>query len=203
MRELLQQPAPASAGSATPVSESEIRLNALELHQRVTIGQLVNLEAQRASTARDLPGLSVAERPQGARLLTKIEAAITSENADLDATRQQIREIRGSMPVLAPAPSAIVTQPQTMFGHTPMEFGGAAAFLLLLPMALAAARAMWRRGSAPRAGRDYESNQHFSRLEQAVESIAIEVERISESQRFAAKWLAEKPEKLAAVKEVG
>ena len=36
------------------------------------------------------------------------------------------------------------------------------------------------------------SDDRFERLEQAVDSIAIEVERISESQRFAAKLLAER-----------
>ena len=35
-------------------------------------------------------------------------------------------------------------------------------------------------------------DDRFERLEQAVDSIAIEVERISESQRFSAKLLAER-----------
>jgi hypothetical protein len=43
---------------------------------------------------------------------------------------------------------------------------------------------------APRPSRI--DDDRFERLEQAVDSIAIEVERISESQRFAVKLLAER-----------
>jgi hypothetical protein len=41
-----------------------------------------------------------------------------------------------------------------------------------------------------------ELRQHFETIEQAVDSIAIEVERISEAQRFTAKIMAERSEGL-------
>ena len=40
------------------------------------------------------------------------------------------------------------------------------------------------------------SDQRLARLEQAVESIAIEVERISEGQRFVARILGDRPQPL-------
>ena len=50
-----------------------------------------------------------------------------------------------------------------------------------------------RRSSLPPAPRPSRiDDDRFERLEQAVDSIAIEVERISESQRFATKLLAER-----------
>lgn len=50
-----------------------------------------------------------------------------------------------------------------------------------------------RRSSLPPAPRPSRiDDDRFERLEQAVDSIAIEVERISESQRFSAKLLAER-----------
>ena len=49
------------------------------------------------------------------------------------------------------------------------------------------------RGKLPPAARPSRiDDDRFERLEQAVDSIAIEVERISESQRFAVKLLAER-----------
>jgi hypothetical protein len=49
-----------------------------------------------------------------------------------------------------------------------------------------------RRHSRPRQGVIDASDDRLARLEQAVESIAIEVERISEGQRFTTKLLTER-----------
>ena len=59
---------------------------------------------------------------------------------------------------------------------------------------VAFARRIWK-GTPARSRRDesLDANPQISRLEQAVEAIAIEVERISEAQRFSAKLLAERP----------
>ena len=46
-----------------------------------------------------------------------------------------------------------------------------------------------RRGQLPKAD---QSDDRLSRIEQAVDAIAIEVERISEAQRFTTKLLADK-----------
>jgi hypothetical protein len=63
---------------------------------------------------------------------------------------------------------------------------------VLFPLALAMARNIWRRGSrqAP-APVSHESTERMERLEQAVDAIAIEVERISEGQRFVTRVLTE------------
>ena len=53
-------------------------------------------------------------------------------------------------------------------------------------------RRVWRRTPQPIAPRGDEPSPRFDRLEQAVDAIAIEVERISENQRFLTKLLAER-----------
>jgi|SRR5687768_1121170 hypothetical protein len=63
---------------------------------------------------------------------------------------------------------------------------------VLFPMSIAMARNIWRRGSrqvAPPVS--LESAQRMERLEQAVDAISIEVERISEGQRFMTRLLTE------------
>jgi hypothetical protein len=66
------------------------------------------------------------------------------------------------------------------------------ATCVTFPIALAIARNMWRRGTrsvAPAASP--ESGQRMERLEQAVDAIAIEIERVSEGQRYVTRLLSE------------
>lgn len=67
-----------------------------------------------------------------------------------------------------------------------------ASFLLLFPFAVALARRVWVRGGRRTSAADIESSPRLQRIEQAIESIAIEVERIGEAQRFTTKLLGER-----------
>ena len=64
---------------------------------------------------------------------------------------------------------------------------------VLFPLVMAAARNMLRRGSRPPPppALPAESAQRLERLEQGMDAVAIEVERISEGQRFVTKLLTE------------
>ncbi len=67
------------------------------------------------------------------------------------------------------------------------------ALAVLVPLSIGLARRLWRRPLAPARPLEDRLSPRLDRLEQAVDAIAIEVERISESQRFVAKVLAERP----------
>jgi hypothetical protein len=62
---------------------------------------------------------------------------------------------------------------------------------VLAPIAIAAARLMWRRANVTPIRPSWDSEQRLARLEQAIDSVAVEVERISESQRFMTRLLTE------------
>ena len=65
---------------------------------------------------------------------------------------------------------------------------------VLCPLALAIARLVWLRAtkrSAPQAQLSGESAQRLERLEQGMEAIAIEIERVAEGQRFVTRILSE------------
>jgi hypothetical protein len=66
-----------------------------------------------------------------------------------------------------------------------------AAVLILRPLMRAFANRFERRGAAPPA-LPPEFSAHMQRLEHAIEAVAIEVERISEGQRYTTKLLAER-----------
>jgi hypothetical protein len=66
---------------------------------------------------------------------------------------------------------------------------------VMSPIALSISRLVWRRGSrmgssAPALASD--SSQRLERIEQAMDAIAIEVERVSEGQRFVTRLLSER-----------
>ena len=60
-----------------------------------------------------------------------------------------------------------------------------------LPFARALARRLDQQTTAPRVPSDVTAR--LERMEQAIDSIAVEVERISEGQRFTTKLLADRP----------
>ena len=67
------------------------------------------------------------------------------------------------------------------------------ALAVLVPLSIGLTRRLWRRRPASPTQTEDRIAPRLDRLEQAVDAIAIEVERISESQRFVAKVLAERP----------
>jgi hypothetical protein len=120
---------------------------------------------------------------------------------------QRIMGIEGAIAengrLLASAPAAALAQTQTFtrspqpgpFNMNPGQLTAISivgTIFVLFPLSIALARNIWRRGSrftAPPASA--ESTQRMERLEQAVDAIAIEVERISEGQRFVTRLLTE------------
>jgi hypothetical protein len=63
---------------------------------------------------------------------------------------------------------------------------------------LAATWKILRRGRGSQQAVDLESSPRLQRMEQAIEAIALEVERIGEAQRFSTKLLSERqPDALA------
>lgn len=74
-----------------------------------------------------------------------------------------------------------------------MAVGSLFTLLVFAPLAIAAARLMWRRasrGPEPQS-QSNDTTQRLMRLETAVDTIAIEVERIAEGQRFVTRLISE------------
>jgi hypothetical protein len=68
---------------------------------------------------------------------------------------------------------------------------------VIIPLSVGLTRRLWRRPAAPApmaaVDLDNAAKARFDRLEQAVDAIAIEIERISEGQRFVTRVLTERP----------
>jgi hypothetical protein len=121
----------------------------------------------------------------------------TVARVDLDATREQIIAL-----VKTQQTSSTTTPPpphQRLMDRLQLDKIGIGIFLLMLPIVFALSRRLWvRRGPTPLATLDAETSTRLLRIEEAVESIAVEVERIGEGQRFTTKLLSERQAEVAS-----
>jgi hypothetical protein len=78
--------------------------------------------------------------------------------------------------------------PEFIATMTMMAFG----FALVLPMVRAWSRRIEARGKAPELNANAMNDPRLERMEQAIDAIAIEVERIAEAQRFQTRLLSER-----------
>ena len=165
----------------------------LREQRRVLSEQLERLEERRASLSGRLQESAVvgADR-QG------LEARIASVDRQIADVERQIATAEAQLAQVAAVPGAIPREaPGPSDGFDPDLFGPLGAMLILFgvfPIALAYARRLWKRSAPPSpapAALAPEMQERLSRLEHAVESVAVEVERISEGQRFVTRLLGE------------
>ena len=111
----------------------------------------------------------------------------------IDRVRRDMDRGRFARPVVAQFPPGFPGQPQIPEGAViiSVAFFAMCAFIAVgFPLARAWARRLDRRSVAP-TGADSETRERLERIEQAVDAIAVEVERISEGQRFTTKVIAD------------
>jgi hypothetical protein len=71
--------------------------------------------------------------------------------------------------------------------------------VLGIPLVLVQARKLWRRDSASAAPGSLETDHRLERIEQAIDAMAVEVERVAEGQRFVTKLLADRGQERVAI----
>ena len=94
----------------------------------------------------------------------------------------------------AAIPGAVVETPVFVRQGPPEEayiVGTIFMFVFFLPLSIAFARRIWRRSAAVVTSFPKEITERLSRMEQAVEATAVEVERIGEGQRFLTRLFTE------------
>jgi hypothetical protein len=76
-------------------------------------------------------------------------------------------------------------------------------FAVLMPISIAIARRLWKGRPVIPPAPDQTVAPRLDRLEQSIDAIAIEIERVSEGQRFVTKILAERPMNNGAMPALG
>ena len=171
--------------AGAPTTAAEVR--ALRARRSELSDQLNSAVGRRRDVARQLQSASGADRAGLEQRLGVLDARIARLETSIDETGQQ----------LASVPVELISQQQPTRDSRPTISMNAVPILIvftifvLCPMALAAARSIWKRGSMPRALPDRETTARLERMEQAMDAIAIEIERVSEGQRFVTRLMAE------------
>ena len=132
--------------------------------------------------------------------LAQVKADLASTQAELMSVQGRIQLVGGQL--LTP-PATGTTQPPpsppSFFDRIDNDAITAVFVMttlaILIPLSIGLARRLWRRGpkESTIGAAINGMNGRLERLEQAIDAIAIEVERVSESQRFVAKVLVERP----------
>lgn len=184
-----------------PVPSTESELRQLLAQREELSDQLGSVSARRNQLASEIRNRSVdATRGGLEERLRLLDNRILQLETDLASTGRQI----------ASAPSDLIAEtqpPRVQGGGDDFEEGvmsGGFSVLVLLSIVYFFQR--WRRkrrGSAPAARLGDESAQRLERLENGMEAIAVEIERVSEGQRFVTRLLSESQSALVKPARVG
>ena len=175
--------------NTAPMSAQEVA--ALQARRRVLSDQLQSADSRRKELSRLVKNATGADKAGLEQRIGVLDARLARLENDIDETGK----------LLASAPAALASTRQAPdFGFTNQRgkmqdvipIVAILSVFVFFPMAIAMARNIWRRGSLPvSTGPDRESMQRLERMEQAMDAIAIEIERVSEGQRFVTRLLSE------------
>ena len=164
------------------------------LHQRSELReQLDQLKDERSDLVGELQAPEVAEAAKSG-----LQARIGTLDAQIIEVDKALATTNAEVARAAAVPGAVVEQPPP-----PDEFIDEDAvavlaflffFLIIFPIGVAYTRRLWKRGSTAVMTLPGEMQERMTRLEQSVDAIAVEVERVGEGQRFMTRVLTEQRE---------
>jgi hypothetical protein len=160
--------------------------------------QLERLEEQRQGLRRELGSdgdVSNAADRAG------VEARIKELDGRISAADQQLAKADAAVAQAAALPGAAVEPPRPPRNGPPEELLALPiifTFAVCMPIAIAYARRIWKRGATVVAPIPKEVTDRLEAMGQAVDSIAVEVERIGEGQRFLTRVMSDKGRNLGA-----
>ena len=161
-----------------PLSAGEVR--ELRARRSELLDQLQRAQNRRELVVSELPGADGANRAGLEQRLTVLDERIMQLESEMAATERAVAASPGN--VRSDATGRVSDDDWIAIPVVLIIF-------VLFPLALAWTRRMWKGTTAPRVS-PVEAGR-LERIEQAVEAIAVEVERVSEGQRFVTKLLSE------------
>jgi hypothetical protein len=180
---------PVVAGGARSAPSAQAIYQGFRAQRNELTNQLDDLQGTRDQVARQLEQAddgSASAKALDARL-ADIDQRIANVDKMLAANAVQLAQS-------AAIPGAVVEQPPPVY-HGPPDaafvLGAIFMVIVLLPLSIAYARRIWRRGAAVVTSIPKEIAERLFRMEQAVEATAVEVERIGEGQRFLTRLFTE------------
>ena len=188
----------APAVPAAPLAPLPGQITSMTLLEEQVINysqQLAGLRAQRSILQRQI-NASNDGTTRAALELRKVplDNQIAQTEMDLASVRAQLGSRQSQIGVQVRPGFPPNTQRRGPDPDLIVGLAFAFIFAVMMPISIAIARRIWRGVKPDAAARAEDTlSPRFDRLEQAVDAIAIEVERVSEGQRFVTKVLTERP----------
>jgi hypothetical protein len=156
---------------------------------------LQDAASRRRTVSDQLRTADEASRPGLVQRMGELDSRIISIEREITATGQQLAAAPPSLLAeTAPPTASDAFHLANRISDEIVPLVAIFTVFVLAPIALAMSRFIWRRAAgAPRvAAPDHATQQKLDHLQQAVDTIAIEVERISEGQRFVTRLMNER-----------
>lgn len=169
-----------------PVTAADVQM--LRAKRAELSNQLESAAARRGRLSNSLSEKEGADRAGIEARIGVLDKRIMQLESDIAETGRQL--------TMAPAALVASTEQSQQFGGMDPDAGAALTGIFILfvlaPIAFSAARMMWKRTLSPsRPVASAEDSRRLERLEQGMDAIAIEIERVSEGQRFVTRLLSE------------
>jgi hypothetical protein len=177
-----------------PLTSSPSAIYQAAVKQREVLGeQMERLQDERRDITNRLNATDQEQQPSAADK-AGLEKRLTTLDARIDVMDKQIAGADAQVAATAGIPGAVVERPPEEHNGPPeavFVLGGIFMFVAIFPISIAYARRIWRRSAAAVTALPKDVIDRFTQIDQAVESIAVEVERIGEGQRFITRVLSE------------
>jgi hypothetical protein len=177
------------AGTARSAPSASAIYEGFKAQRNELNNQLEGLQNTRQGINNELEDM-----PSSAPQRPGLEARLKDVDGRISAVDQMLAGNAAQIAQAAAIPGAVIEQPPTITQGPPEEvyvLSGIFMFIVLLPLSIALARRIWRRSAAAVTAFPRELADRLSRMEQAVEATAVEVERIGEGQRFLTRLFTE------------
>lgn len=165
--------------------------------QRSELRNQLERAEERREEIQDLLSPRNTESPLSPVDRTGLEARLKDTDARIASLDQEIAAADQRVASAAAVPGATIEPPrvQIVRNGPPEEafvVGGLFIFFVMMPIAVAYARRLWKRGAiATSMDMPAELTDRLNRLEQAVDAVAVELERVGEGQRYVTRVFTE------------
>lgn len=190
---------PATPGGAVTITETlagvpQTRAEFDQLHfRREQLREQVNSYAGRREALRnELKAADAGARAALQARIRELDARIIRTDDEIDNISERIASTPANvlMSQTAIDPARIADRVTKDL----VPIAGIFSFFVLFPITLAIVRLIWKRSSAPSrpAAEQAAMKQQLEQIQQSIDTIAVEVERISEGQRYVARVMNER-----------
>ena len=188
-------PAPVIAGGSgtnvytISVPQTPQDLAALRERRSELSNQLQSASSRRAEIVEEMQTAGGAAKAGLEQRMAVLDERIIQLENDIAATGRELTSAPAGLIAASQDPFTEIGIPPHLIEKVSILF----TLFVLAPLAIGAAYLMFKRaGRAPvQPGQSAEAGERMHRLESAVDAIALEIERISEGQRFVTKLLTE------------